>query len=157
LAHEADESRWLLDSQPHLHGHKALERAKAVLIAGTGLVVCPGCSMSDCLICAAPFNAGSEAPQCTNCGALYTAEEKEQPGNGERALPLESSDLLERWTESPANNRLKIKNEFAKLINQAREKGYKRGWAFHQLKEKYGDAALEALPRHTGEWWRQSA
>ena len=157
LAHEADESRWLLDSQPHLHGHKALERAKAVLIAGTGLVVCPGCSMSDCLICAAPFNAGSEAPQCTNCGALYTAEEKEQPGDGERALPLESSDLLERWTESPANARLKIKNEFAKLINQAREKGYKRGWAFHQLKEKYGDAALDALPRHTGDWWRQTA
>ena len=157
LAHEADESRWLLDSQPHLHGHKALERAKAVLIAGTGLVVCPGCSMSDCLICAAPFNAGSEAPQCTNCGAMYTAEEKEQPGDGERALPLESSDLLERWTESPANARLKIKNEFAKLINQAREKGYKRGWAFHQLKEKYGDAALDALPRHTGDWWRQTA
>lgn len=157
LAHEADESRWLTDTQPHLHGHKALERAKEARQAGVGLVVCPGCSMSDCLICQGPFNAGSEAPHCPNCGALYTAEEKELPNTGESALPLESSDLLERWTSSPMNDRLAIKNEFTKLINQARERGYKRGWAFHQLKEKYGDAALEALPRHTGGWWRQTA
>ena len=144
--------------QPHLQGgQKTLERAKAALQDGSGLVVCPGCSMSDCLICAAPFNAGGESPKCPNCGALYTAEKKEKPGSGETALPLESDALLEEWTASQDGGRLKIKNEFTRLINQAREKGYKRGWAFHKLKEQYGDAALAALPRHTGDWWRQQA
>lgn len=157
LAHEADASLFLQDSQPHLHGVKALEIAKTALKSGVGIVVCPGCSMSECLICQAPFKAGSAIPQCPNCGATYGAEPEEEEGDGERSLPLESGDQLERWLNSPANDRLKIKNEFTKLINTAREKGYKRGWAFHQLKEKYGDAALEALPRHTGEWWRQAA
>lgn len=157
LAHEADESRWLLDSQPHLKGTRSLERAKVALQDGKGLIVCPGCSMSDCLICASPFNAGSEQPHCPNCGALYTAEEKEKPDSGDIALPLESSDLLEQWTESRNGGKLAIKNAFTKLINEAREKGYKRGWAFHKLKEQYGEEALSALPRHTGDWWRQSA
>jgi superfamily II DNA or RNA helicase len=157
LAHEADESLFLQDSQPHLHGVKALERAKAALKAGHGIVVCPGCSMSECLICQAPFKAGSAIPQCPNCGATYGAEPEDEDGDGERSLPLESGEQLEPWLNSPANDRLKIKNEFTKLMNTAREKGYKRGWAFHKLKEKYGDAALEALPRHTGTWWRQEA
>lgn len=157
LAHEADASLFLQDSQPHLHGVKALEIAKTALKSGVGIVVCPGCSMSECLICQAPFKAGSAIPQCPNCGAIYGEEPEEEDGDSERSLPLESGDQLERWLNSPANDRLKIKNEFTKLINTAREKGYKRGWAFHQLKEKYGDAALEALPRHTGEWWRQAA
>ena len=157
FAHQAEPSRWLADQQPRLQGAKALERAKAALRDGQGLVVCPGCSMAHCLICQAPFAAGGETPQCPNCGAAYVAEEKKEPGAGEQPLPLETADDLVRWTHSPANDRLKIKNEFTRLINQAREKGYKRGWAFHKLKEQYGDAALEALPRHRGEWWRQPA
>lgn len=157
LTHEADESRWLMDTQPHLHGHMALERAKRALRNNVGLVTCPGCSMGICLVCDTPFNASGETPHCPICGALYAAKEKEKPGNDARVLPVESCDLLERWTESPANARLQIKNEFTRLINQARDRGYKRGWAFHQLKEKYGDAALDALPRRTGDWWKQPA
>jgi len=157
LAHHAEPSLFLQDTQPHLHGVKALDIAKTALKSGVGIRVCPGCSMAECLICLAPFKAGSDQPQCPNCGAAYGAEPDDDDGDGERSLPLESSDLLERWTHSPADDRLKIKNEFTKLINTAREKGYKRGWAFHQLKEKYGDLALDALPRHTGNWWRQAA
>ena len=156
LMHEAEPSRWLLATQSL--DNKLLNRAKQLIKDHVGLVVCPGCSQAFCLICPnTPFAAGGETPQCPTCHAVYGAEQTKEPGDGERTLPLESSDLLERWTESPANARLTIKNEFTKLINQAREKGYKRGWAFHKLKEQYGDAALNALPRHTGEWWRQSA
>jgi len=58
----------------------------------------------------------------------------------------------------PATDKIKVKNEYNRLLNVAREKGYKRGWVWWQLKERFSEDQLRAgLPFHRAEWWRKGA
>ena len=53
---------------------------------------------------------------------------------------------------------VQIKNDYKRLMQKAREKGWKRGKVWHELAEKYEREALNAaLPRHTGAWWKGMA
>jgi hypothetical protein len=52
---------------------------------------------------------------------------------------------------------VQVKNRFKALMNQAREKGWKRGAVFYKIVDEFGDEAKEYIPRHTASWWRAQA
>ncbi len=52
---------------------------------------------------------------------------------------------------------VKVKNRFREHLEVAREKGYKRGYAFHKVMAEFGDEAKNLIPRHTGDWYRRPA
>lgn len=157
---------WLSSSQPHgtRWNPGDLARYQKSLRDDDGMVVCPEpeCHGAECLVCANRFfvrASGSE--ECPHCGARYQSE-KEKLAAEERGpvIPLETSDrLVERdGSHGVTNSRLIIKNEFNRMLNTARDKGYKRGWVYHQLCAKFGEQAVKSsIPRHRGDWWRNLA
>ena len=95
---------------------------------------------------------------CPHCHAQYSDNVAHLESDGERrAMPVAGDGYLELMDDSiPVG--VRVKNDFKRLINEARARGFKRGYAFHRLKEKYDLETLqEHLPRHRGDWWRQAA
>lgn len=172
MQYQPEPKLYLADTQEQI---REAYRAKAISIVqgakkGRAMDACPGCGHAKCLLCLETFNpkpirrdidgiAHETIALCPTCGAQYSedvphleieAEEQKLPGTTNAILGLVGAD------ETPI--KVVVLNEYKRLINEARKTGKKRGWAWHRLSEKYDQATLrECLPRHTGEWWRQSA
>lgn len=174
LAFEPAPRLWLADEQTALKtGHA--DYANKVLKASKGaraLSACPGCGVATCRVCQNTFKphaqradidgiAWAAEAQCPHCQARYSEDGAHllSDGQGEgRELPESTDDLLVEMTEEAVPVKVTVLNDYRRLMKQAREHGRKRGWVFHRLKEQYDEETLrECLPRHTGNWWRQSA
>lgn len=70
--------------------------------------------------------------QCPQCGHVNVKEER---------LPREIEQL--RGKLKPLTKEQRIEIDVARLKKIRRERGYKRGWLYYQLKEKYGDAIAD--------------
>ncbi len=65
---------------------------------------------------------------------------------------------LERIDDTVIPIGVRVNNDFNHLINEARARGWKRGYVWHRLREQYDEAILrQHIPRHRGEWWRATA
>ncbi|CAK0776838.1 DNA repair protein RadD [Gammaproteobacteria bacterium] len=65
---------------------------------------------------------------------------------------------LERIDDALIPIGVRVKNDFKHLIDQARSRGWKRGYVWHRLREQYDESTLrQHIPRHRGEWWRATA
>ncbi len=134
------------------------------------LLICPGCGSANCAHCAAIFKPQvqrdtieelyqSLSVRCPSCGSFYTDDKAHAlPGEGGRELPVAAAGEMVEYDPSTVPIGVQIKNDYKRLMQKAREKGWKRGKVWHELAEKYEREALNAaLPRHTGAWWKGMA
>lgn len=171
MIYEAEPKLFLDEVQPTLKAafHTAVAGLLAGGVKGRGMDACPGCGTATCTACGAGFKpvfatrdidgiATTKTTACPSCEAAYSDQApKILSEPKETELPTTTQDLLQRMRdEIPL--KVAVENEYKKLINQARAKGAKRGWAYWRLREKYDEATLrQCLPRHTANWWRASA
>ncbi len=171
LLYDAMPKWWLAETQGSLRD--AFIKVAQTLLRGPkkhqGMATCPGCGTSACIVCGAVFEAKSSKQDidgiayenrvtCQACGTAYTDDVPHILTASEPApLPQTTADLLAEMADEVPTN-VVVTNEYKRLINEARDKGYKRGWAWYQLKKKYTDDVLRScLPKHRAEWWRSSA
>jgi superfamily II DNA or RNA helicase len=161
LVYEAAPALELSGQQPDLRAAFA-DQATKLLHEGPkarGLAVCPGCGAADCRVCATPFQLGKgqEWAQCPACLARYEGLGAADPAGRDPAIPdAAPAMLVELGDEVP--QRVLVLNEYKRLMNEAREKGRKRGWAYWRLRERWDEATLrQCLPRHKADWWRGTA
>jgi superfamily II DNA or RNA helicase len=172
MLYEAEPRLWLAETQPALRGAPALlDTAQKLLRAARGaraMNTCPGCGAATCIVCNTPFVPKVRAQDlagvateivasCPSCHAHYADEPVLDAEPTDPDIPdTTDDDLVPMGDEIPL--KLLVNNEYKRLINEAKAKGRKRGWAYWRLREKYDDAVLrECLPRHTGTWWRAQA
>ena len=174
LAFEPEPGLWLSEEQEALK--TGLTKAAHALIkagkAARALSSCPGCATATCRVCQSPFKPRSErvdvdgvgwiaVADCPHCGARYSDEAAhlvDASEGGESELPESTDDMLVEMTEEVVPTKVVVLNEYRKLLKLARERGHKRGWVFHRLRERYDEGVLrDCLPRHTGSWWRAQA
>jgi len=172
LQYQPEPKLFLAETQESLResfNHRAMELLQGP-IKGRGMSSCPSCGQAQCLMCMKPFKphpvrtdidgiAHQMFAQCPTCGARYSDDvphiitEREESGP-----PTTTDDFLERIDDSEIPIKVTVLNDYKKLINEARQKGRKRGWAWYRLKEKYDESTLrECLPRHRADWWRAQA
>ena len=174
LAFDPDAKVWLAEDQTTLKAGHA-EYARKVLKTSKGaraLSACPGCGTATCRVCQSPFKLRAERVDidgigwtqvalCPHCGAQYSDEAAHLVADeeaGSRELPETTDDLLVEMTEDAVPTQVVVLNDYRRLLRMAKERGAKRGWVFHRLREQYDEETLrECLPRHTGEWWRAQA
>lgn len=168
LAFAAESTWWFDEMQPdHLRDRAAaLWRAPA---AERGIAVCPGCQHATCRLCHSPFQADparrdrdgiawDQTLTCPHCLAVYADAPHLLDGNAqERGIPETTDDHLVALTEAQPT-RVIVLNEYKRLLNEARQAGRKRGWVYWRLRDRFDEDTLrDSLPRHTGNWWKQSA
>ncbi len=171
MVYEPAPGLWLAETQTAL-AHEFTARATSILqgkARDRGMDVCPGCGNAICLVCSSPFVpkrakrdidgiAWESVATCPKCQAQYGDEIPHMVTDDEpAALPETTEDELVRMgDEVPL--KVAVLNEYKRLINEARQKGRKRGWAYWRLREHYDEQTLrECLPRHTGGWWKAQA
>ena len=140
-----------------------MDRNSADFSQEAKLLICPACSHASCKFCGSfiqPPSADShDRLVCPHCGGEYSSDRQEQEDR-EKRKPPECADgsLVLIDGNSPALEKIKVKNEYNRLLNIAREKGHKRGWVWWRLKEKFSEEQLRVgLPFHRAEWWRKGA
>lgn len=140
-----------------------MDRNSADFSQEAKLLICPACSHAGCKFCGSfiqPPSADShDRLICPHCQGEYSSDRQEEEDR-EKRKPPECADgsLVLIDGNSPALEKIKVKNEYNRLLNVAREKGHKRGWVWWQLKAKFNDEQLRAgLPWHRAEWWKQPA
>lgn len=172
LIHDSEPELFLSETQDSIIKTDAIvKNLKDVLKtkSGRGLSVCNGCGAGLCRCCNNDFKvkvrdvvleedvAYTKQTDCPTCNAVYTDEEAhllgeasevELPTNTEHELVLLSSAI-------PLH--VQVKNRFNQHLNLAKEKGFKRGFAFHKVIEEFGEDAKQFIPRHKGEWYKQVA
>lgn len=171
MVYESQPKLWLEEIQDKLR--PAFQAAAAKLLRGRakdrGMDVCPGCGAAKCAVCVTTFQPGKikqdidgiawqTVASCPACHAHYAEEVPHLlTESTEPEIPDTTNDqLVPLGDEIPV--KVGILNEYKKLLNEARENGRKRGWAYWRLRDKYDEELLrECLPRHTGNWWRANA
>jgi len=140
-----------------------MDRSSADFSQEAKLLICPACSHAGCKFCGSfiqPPSADShDRLACAHCGGEYSSDRQEQEDR-EKRKPPECADgnLVLMDGAGPAMDKIKVKNEYNRLLNVAKEKGHKRGWVWWRLKEKFSEEQLRAgLPFHRAEWWRKGA
>lgn len=128
------------------------------------LIVCPLCSHAACKFCGSHFQPPSAASHdrlaCPHCHGEYSSGRLEL-GEGEKETKILTADdgsLIPLDASSVVMDKIKIKNEYNRLLEQARQNNHKRGWVWYKLKEQFSEEQLrDALPWHRAEWWRKRA
>ncbi len=140
-----------------------MDRNSADFSQEAKLLICPACSHASCKFCGSFIQPPSadihDRLVCPHCQGEYSSDRQEQEDR-EKRKPPECADgsLVLIDGNSPALEKIKVKNEYHRLLNLAREKGHKRGWVWWRLKEKFSEEQLRAgLPFHRAEWWRKGA
>lgn len=93
-------------------------------------------SPSTCESCFAVFYRTPSMEKCPQCGVEFKTKMRivdHMDGELTEITQLPKEVMLE----------LEIKRELARLKGLQKERGYKRGWIFFQLKEKYGEEVAE--------------
>ncbi len=172
LIHDSEPEFFLSEAQENiLKTDRIIRNMKGVLEfkKGRGIAICKGCGTATCKCCHYEFKAKSrditleedvaytKQVTCTSCNAVYTDEEAHMIGEGATTeLPTNTEHELVLLSNE-ASIATKIKNRFNQHLNLAKEKGFKRGYAFHKIIEEFGEEAKEFIPRHRGEWYKQVA
>jgi len=140
-----------------------MDRNSADFSQEAKLLICPACSHASCKFCGSfiqPPSADShDRLVCAHCAGEYSSDRQEEEDR-EKRKPPECADgsLVLIDGNSPALEKIKVKNEYHRLLNLAREKGHKRGWVWWRLKDQFSEEQLRAgLPFHRAEWWRKGA
>lgn len=140
-----------------------MDRSSADFSQEAKLLICPACSHAGCKFCGSfiqpPSAESHDRLVCAHCGGEYSSDRQEQEDR-EKRKPPECADgsLVLIDGAGPATDKIRVKNEYNRLLNVAKEKGYKRGWVWWQLKERFSEDQLRAgLPFHRAEWWRKGA
>lgn len=172
MAYESEPKLWLAETQPSLR--EAFSPVATKILRGKaadrGMDTCPGCGTASCLTCTDSFVpklgrrdidgiAWETLASCPSCHAHYVDDVPHLITDPtETEIPDSTNDQLVEMDESAIPTKVIVMNDYKKLLNEARQKGRKRGWAWHKLKDKYDEATLrEHLPRHTANWWRAQA
>lgn len=114
-------------------------------------LACPKCRYAKCVTCGEYFSGLI----CANCQTEYTEDEEEEDKQRQPLLELNGKLVLAANAVIPEH--IQILNTFKIHLKTAKERGFKRGFAFHKTIEAFGDDAKQYLPRHTAEWWRTLA
>ena len=140
-----------------------MDRSSADFSQEAKLLICPACSHAGCKFCGSfiqpPSAESHDRLVCPQCGGEYSSDRQEQEDR-EKRKPPECADgsLVLIDGNSAAVDKIRVKNEYNRLLNVAREKGHKRGWVWWRLKEKFSEEQLKVgLPFHRAEWWRKGA
>lgn len=171
MIYEPSPKLFLAELQPTLRS--AFDtKAQGVLggpVSGRGMDACPGCGTARCVVCASSFVpklarrdidgiAWEAHASCPACLASYCDEVPHLATEPKDPNIPDSTDamLVAMGDEVPI--RVTVLNDYKRLINEAKAKGRKRGWAYWRLRERYDESLLrDCLPRHTGGWWKESA
>lgn len=172
MVYESEPKLWLAETQPALR--EAFNPVATKILRGKaadrGMDTCPGCGTASCLTCTDSFVpklgrrdidgiAWESLASCPSCHAHYVDDVPHlitEPTETE--IPDSTNDQLVELDENAIPTQVVVLNDYKKLLNEARQKGRKRGWAWHKLKAKYDEATLrDCLPRHTANWWRAQA
>ncbi len=123
------------------------------------LIVCPACSHASCKFCGHFLKPAGDRMICPQCQGEYSSDRHEQEEREKRQLPTcMTGDLVLLDGNGPATEKIRVKNEYNRLLNIAKEKGHKRGWVWWRLKSKFTEDQLRAgLPWHRKEWWQKPA
>jgi DNA repair protein RadD len=137
--------------------------------ADRALTSCPGCGVATCRVCNEQFPLKMEKVDidgiaflkscaCPSCHAAYSDEIPHMPSEeNEKELPQTARGELSLYESEELPLSVRVKNSFRKHLNDAKSKGFKRGYAFHKVVSEFGDEAKQHIPRHTGEWYRKQA
>ena len=170
MAYESEPKLWLEETQPRLRS--AFRNNAADLLRGPAksraMDACPGCGAASCKVCTSTFEAKTEkrdidgiawdnACSCSSCLAVYVDTPHLNTEPSETEIPDTTNDaLIAMGDEVPL--KVTVLNDYKRLINEAKQAGRKRGWAYWRLREKYDeDVIKDCLPRHTGSWWKAQA
>lgn len=140
-----------------------MDRSSAEFSESAKLLICPACSHATCKLCGSHFQPPSADSHdrlvCPQCQGEYASDRLPEGEQQKRGM-VETMDgaLVLIGSDSPAVSKIKIKNEYNRLLEMARQKNHKRGWVWYKLKEQFSEDQLrEALPRHRADWWRKGA
>lgn len=140
-----------------------MDRSGAEFSQEAKLLICPACGHAACKMCGSHFHPPSADSHdrlvCPQCRAEYSSDRMPVGEQQKRGL-VEALDgsLVLIGADSPAIAKLKVKNEYNRLLELARQKNHKRGWVWYKLKEQFSEEQLrEALPWHQSSWWKQGA
>lgn len=142
--------QWFLGMRDEMDGQERREMTVAS--------ACPTCGSISCKACATIFIPAHD-PTCPACGLIYGAALVET-GTRNRLPESIDGDLVAFDDElmRPVLRQVQIRNDYHRFLNIARQKSLKRGWVWHRLQELYTAEEINAaLPRHTGDWWKQHA
>ena len=168
---DAGATWWVATTQPNIAENyrfmarkfEVMDRSSATFADEGKLLICPACSHAPCKFCGSfiqPSSAQSgDRLECLHCGGEYSRD-RELVEESEKRDPPKCVDgeLVLIDGNSPAIEKMKIRNEYNRLLEVARQKGHKRGWVWHRLKEKFSEAQLRhGLPWHQSSWWKQCA
>lgn len=140
-----------------------MDRSSADFTQEAKLLTCPACSHASCKFCGhfiqPPSAESHDRLVCPQCQGEYSSDRQEQEDREKRQPPeCRDGNLVLIDGASPAVDKIRVKNEYNRLLNMAREKGHKRGWVWWRLKEQFSEEQLRAgLPWHRKEWWQQPA
>lgn len=175
FAFERNPVFWMADIQDSSNPDIAIKQRK-LLAAGQDaqeLTICPSCRETDCPVCGDRFipqaftrgyediDATYEACICPHCKTLFTDNAvHESVEQAEKELPSFVNLGLVLFDESMADGvekKIVIKNEFNRMMNEAKLRGWKRGYVYHRIIEQFGEDAKQYIPRRKGEWWKEVA
>ncbi len=170
MAFESDPKLWLEETQPTLRD--AFKKSATEIMRGPAkgraIDACPGCGAAGCKVCLSTFQAKTakrdidgiawdNACSCPSCLAVYVDSPHIVTEPTETEIPETTDDSLVLMGDDVPVKVL-VLNDYKKLINEAKQKGRKRGWAYWRLREKYDEEVIkDCLPRHTGSWWKAQA
>ena len=164
---EAGSVWWVAATQPGIvenyqfmaRKFERMDRSSPEFTQEAKLIVCPACSHAACKFCGHFLKPAGDRLICPQCQGEYSSDRQEQEEREKRQPPVcMAGELVLLDGNGPATEKIRVKNEYNRLLNIAREKGYKRGWVWWQLKEKFSEAQLRPVfPWLRSEWTKKPA
>jgi superfamily II DNA or RNA helicase len=162
---EAGSVWWVAATQPGIveqyrfmaRKFECMDRSSPEFTKEAKLIICPACSHASCKFCGHFLKPAGDRLICPQCQGEYSSDRQEQEEREKRLPPVSmAGDLVLLDGNGPATEKIRVKNEYNRLLNVAREKGYKRGWVWWQLKEQFSEAQLRPVfPWLRSEWTKK--
>lgn len=136
-----------------------MDRSSPEFTQEAKLIVCPACSHAACKFCGNFLKPSGDRLICPQCQGEYSSDRQEQEEREKRLPPVSmAGDLVLLDGNGPATEKIRVKNEYNRLLNIAKEKGHKRGWVWWRLKEQFSEAQLRPVfPWLRSEWTKKPA
>ncbi|MBK8123961.1 MAG: DEAD/DEAH box helicase [Dokdonella sp.] len=140
-----------------------MDRSSPEFTQEAKLIACPACSHAACKFCGSfikpPSAESSDRLICPQCQGEYSSDRQEQEEREKRQPPTSmDGDLVLMDGDGAAAEKIRVKNEYKRLLNVAKEKGHKRGWVWWRLKEQFSEAQLRPVfPWLRSEWTKKPA
>ena len=134
-----------------------MDRSSPEFTQEAKLIVCPACSHAACKLCGSFIKPAGDRLICPQCQGEYSSDRQEQEEREKRQPPTSmDGDLVLLDGNGPATEKIRVKNEYNRLLNIARDKGYKRGWVWWQLKTQFSESQLRPVfPWLRSEWTKK--